>query len=491
MGDVFVFKRACFVVLAAMLVLTPIFTRAAELLFSPASGQFSVGADFSVRVTVDPKDAEINAADGEISFDKDLLSVTSISKDGSAFSLWTAEPSYSNAQGTVSFSGGTPSAFARTGTVITVKFKAKKAGSAKLSFAKGQVLAADGKGTNVYDKGGEATYELAELPDDPAPAAEEESQEGNGATPILPVITSSTHAKPDIWYATNTVEFSWKVTDDVTGQRTLFSDKPDATPNVLRGAAVTSQTQKDVADGEWYFYLQFRNEFGWGEVASKKVMIDTVPPLEFDFVLLEQDGEPPKFGFQTQDELSGVEKFEILLGETIAASAKAAEVTNGSYPVPPQPGGPTKVTIKAYDKAGNVRVVTKDITLPEVIKSTTKKGEEEEEAPPIFTVERILALIFAFIIGGLVSWNMYYRKQVQRQRMIVLRSVAEIRDKNDKIFSAMREEFEQMVNDFDAKPQLTPEERDFLEKIKEVLEISEELVDTGMEELKKTIRGQQ
>lgn len=485
----FVLKRACLVLLATFVLgLFPALTHAADLLLAPASGQFSVGADFSVRVTVSPGGKEINAADGKVSFDTAMLSVSSISKDGSAFSLWTAEPSYSNTGGTVSFSGGTPTAFSNTGTVITIRFKAKKAGSAKVSISEGQILAADGKGTDVYEKGNEATYEIADLPDEPEPAAEED-QTGNGATPILPVITSSTHAKPDVWYATNTVEFSWKVTDDVTGQRTLFTDKPDATPNVLRGAAVLSQTQSDVADGEWYFFLQFRNEFGWGEIASKKVLVDTTPPLEFDFVLLEVEGEPPKFAFEVQDELSGVDRYEISFGDTIAATVKAAEVTNGAYPVPPQEGGPTKVTIKAYDKAGNFRVAQKEITLPVVVKTSLKKGEEEVEKVPFWTIERILTLFFAFIIGALVSWNMYYRKTVQRQRMLVLREVAVVRDKNDKIFSAMREEFEQMIQDFDERPQLTPQERDFLERIKEVLEISEELVDSSMEELKKAVRG--
>jgi hypothetical protein len=64
-----------------------------------------------------------------------------------------------------------------------------------------------------------------------------------------------------------------------------------------------------------------------------------------------------------------------------------------------------------------------------------------------------------------------------------------VREKNDRIFTAMREEFEQMVQDFDEKPQLTPQERDLLEGIKEVLEISEGLLDSSLEELKKEVRG--
>jgi hypothetical protein len=128
------------------------------------------------------------------------------------------------------------------------------------------------------------------------------------------------------------------------------------------------------------------------------------------------------------------------------------------------------------------------MTLPKVVK-TTKKAGEEEEKPPFFTIERILLILFAMAIGGLATLHFNGKKQAESEKARILHEVALVRDKNDKIFSAMREEFEQMVNDFDIKPQLTPDEREFLEEIKEALDISEELVDSGMEELKRTIRG--
>ncbi len=152
---------------------------AADLALTPAAGSIGIGETISLQVMLDPVGESVNAADGSIAFDKNILSIESISKEGSAFSLWTADPAYSNAQGTLDFSGGSPAGFTVPKKIITVVFKGKAAGSAKISFAKGSVLAADGKGTDVYKTGKEATLVVAQvaLPPveaDPAPSDSEE-----------------------------------------------------------------------------------------------------------------------------------------------------------------------------------------------------------------------------------------------------------------------------------------------------------------------------
>ncbi len=470
---------------------------AAELNFSPATGSYASGKEFSIKVLVNPGVDSVNAADGEILFDKDVLSVSSVTKDGSAFSLWTADPTFSNTAGTVNFSGGTPTAFSKSGTVVTIKFKGKKPGEGKVSFKSGSVLAADGKGTNVYEKGGEATYTIteAEAAPPPKPEPEPEAPAGEafgGSPPVAPTMTSLTHPKVENYYGTSTVKVDWKIPPDVIGIRMLFSDKEDATPNVVLKPEVSSSTQTDVADGTWYFYLQFRNEAGWGEVGKRKIMIDTVAPAEFQAGVRDQgdDATQPKFSMKTTDDLSGMDRYEIFINDTSVATVKDADLVDGAYPIPPQAGGPAKVKIVAYDKAGNTRVSEKDFTLPLVEKAAKgAKPGEVVEAPGFFTTERILLLIFSFVIGVLGTINYNNRKKGLSDRLHVLSEVAQVRDKNDKIFSAMREEFEQMVQDLDEKPQLTPTERELLERIKEVIEVSEEIVDTGMDNLKKTIRG--
>lgn len=477
----------------------PVFASAAELSFSPASGAYGAGKEFSVKVLVNPGVDSVNAADGQISYDKDVLSVSSVTKDGSAFSLWTADPSFSNSAGTIDFSGGTPTAFSKSGTVITIKFKGKKPGEGKVSFIKGSVLAADGKGTNVYSKGGEATYTIEEAAAAPPPKAEAPAAEPalsgeafGGSPPIAPAMTSITHPKPENYYGTSTVKIEWKIPPDVIGIRMLFAAKEDAIPNVVLKPEAASSTQIGVADGTWYFYLQFKNEAGWGEVGKRKVMIDTVLPEEFQIGLLDQgdDATAPKLNMKTTDDVSGMDRYEVYFNDASVGTVKDADLATGGFLIPPQEGGLTKVKVKAYDKAGNIRESDKELTLPLVMKPVKgAKAGEVVAAPGFFTTERILLLISAFIIGVLTTLNMKSKKAVDSSRLHILQEVAMVRDKNDKIFSAMREEFEQMIQDLDEKPQLTPTERDLLERIKEVLEVSEEIVDTGMDDLKKTIRG--
>lgn len=487
-------RRSAFVALLLFSVLfaLPYFARAAEFSFSPASGSYAVGKEFSVKIHVDPGSDSVNAADGTVVYDANILSISSISKDGSAFSLWTAEPSFSNSGGTATFSGGTPAAFNNAGTVLTLVFKAKKAGSAKVSFSNGSILAADGKGTNVYSGGSEAMFTITETaPVAPAPA-EDFSADAGGATPLAPVIESPTHPKEDAWYATSTAVFTWKLPSDITGVRMTQSSKSDVTPSETLKAAATTTTIFGIKDGDSYFFLQFQNSAGWSDVAKRKVRIDTVPPKEFDIALVAADagGGAPKLTFKAEDELSGVDHYDIIFGETLVGSVRAKDLAADGYPIPPQDGGQQSVHVKAYDVAGNVREITRELTLPRVEKPAKAGDPGTVPVQSPWTAERLLTILFAFIIGALTAWIVFIRKSAETNRMVLVRRIAEVGDKNDRVFSAMREEFEQMVNDLDDKPQLTPSEREFLERIKEVLDISEELVDSGVGELKKLARGQ-
>lgn len=465
--------------------LLPGIALAAGYSWSPGTQTVGVGSEISAKILVDPGGQKINAVEGTIQFDKDLLSVSKISKDGSSFSLWTAEPSFSNTDGTIIFSGGSPTALETGGTVLTVTFKGKKEGSAVLSFSKGSILAADGKGTNVYESGQAASYTVSAAKQKP-PEVEEVVESGEPSP--APTINSSSHAKTDGWYATSTAEFSWPSTD-ATSYRYEFSKEQSAQLTKTLKATESSIRFSDIPEGEMFFLLQYRNDAGWSELAVRRIQTDRTPPLDFDFSL-DATGEKPLFVIEAKDELSGIGRYEILFGETIALTIKDQDVSKGSYSVPPQAGGKTLVTIKAYDKAGNVKAVEKELDLP-LIEKASSKGSEPEPVPPppSWTMERVLMVIFALAMGALTSWHIYGQKIADRERVGILQDVHALRERNDKVFQSMREEFEQMISDFDARPQLTPEERDFLEKVKEILDISSELVDSGIEDLKKTVRG--
>ena len=115
-----------------------------------------------MTVSVDSKGIAINAAEGIISFDTRYLTVESISTAVSIFNFWVQEPTFSNAAGTISFSGGLPSPGynGSNGKLLVVTFQTTGAADLTLKFTSSAILANDGIGTNVLDSSQEVRYKI-------------------------------------------------------------------------------------------------------------------------------------------------------------------------------------------------------------------------------------------------------------------------------------------------------------------------------------------
>lgn len=111
----------------------------------------TIGENVPIHVMVTTK-VPVNAVGGTIVFPTELLSVESIARSSSIIDLWAEEPIFSNTEGTLGFSGGVlPDETTKglDGSVITITFRARELGKATISMKDGQLLAADGEGTNV------------------------------------------------------------------------------------------------------------------------------------------------------------------------------------------------------------------------------------------------------------------------------------------------------------------------------------------------------
>jgi len=124
----------------------------ATLFVSPGSGTYTVNKSFIMKIMVDSGGGiGINAAEGTIKYDSNYLSISKITDSNSIFKLWTSDPSYSNTAGSINFGGGSPGAYTGSaGEIFNVTFTAKKAGVTEVEWSSGVILAADGKGTNVF-----------------------------------------------------------------------------------------------------------------------------------------------------------------------------------------------------------------------------------------------------------------------------------------------------------------------------------------------------
>lgn len=123
----------------------------ASLYASPLQASPRVNDNFTVTIKTDSLSQPINAASGHLSYNSDRLEIINISKIGSVFNIWLEEPNYSNLEGVLRFQGGLPAPgfIGNGGTVLHIIFKAKTPGVTSLVWKKAEILAHDGKGTNI------------------------------------------------------------------------------------------------------------------------------------------------------------------------------------------------------------------------------------------------------------------------------------------------------------------------------------------------------
>lgn len=341
---------------SSSLFLAPLLTHAATFSFSPSSGEYAVGRAFQVSVYVSSVDQAMNAASGVVSFPQDKLEVTSLSKTGSILTLWVAEPSFSNSEGTVNFEGIVlnPGFKGATGEIITINFRTKAAGPALVNFSSGSALANDGKGTNILTSLGNAQFSLSGV----APTIPESTilSAVSGAPPA-PQISSVTHPDPNKWYASSGAKFTWSVSDDATGVRLLIDRIPYATPTVFYTRSTREWELSNLDEGIWYFHVRLRNASGWGETSHFRFQIDTEKPSHFEITEVpREDATEPraKFIFDAVDKTSGVDYFEI----QIDGDSSYVWKDDGSHRYETPVVGPGKHTLiaKVIDKAGNALV---------------------------------------------------------------------------------------------------------------------------------------
>jgi len=349
------------------LALLPFVAAAATLYFTPSSG--TVGQTFSIAVYVSSAEQAMNAASGIVSFPPEKLEVTSLSKSGSIFNLWVQEPLFSNAAGTINFEGIVlnPGFIGSVGKIITVNFRVKSTGSAYLSFSSASVLANDGRGTNILTGTGSGNYFFQTTAIiAPAEEIEETAPPVALGIPLAPKVSSPTHPDPEKWYSNNDPEFSWKLPSDVTGVSLLLHESPTGNPGSVSDGKIESKKYEDIEDGEWYFHINFRNQYGWGKITHRKVLIDTVPPEQFN-IIVDKKGEltspDPVLYFETKDELSGLEYYEVIIDGGEGKNVALADITRNPFQMPAQTPGGHAVEVKAFDKAGNYTSATAQVEI--------------------------------------------------------------------------------------------------------------------------------
>lgn len=344
----------------------------AALSILPSSGSYAVGKTFTVSVMLDSGGTGVNAADGKISFDPTLLTVQSVSKGNSIFNLWVADPSFSNTDGTIDFSGGGTNAYTgSSGDVFDIVFKAQKAGTASASFLSGSALAADGQGTDVLGAKNGATFTLGGTgssgttpPASPAPSGSPSSNNSFAATAappppaFTPSITISSPTDPDSgkWYNANTASFAWQLTSDVAGVSTVFDKKPGTIPRRISEGLPATKQYSNVTEGASYFHIRFEDAIGnWSDTMTYEIQVDLTSPEPFTVNAQPDGGLNGKtlLAWNATDTVSGIDHYEAVFDGNTSSTIAPSDLQNGVYTAPPLLPGKHVVAIKAFDKAGN------------------------------------------------------------------------------------------------------------------------------------------
>lgn len=474
------------------------YAQSADFVLTPSSGNFSVGDTLSVEVQTDSS-AQVNSAQGVLSFDQSRLKVSSIDQSGSAFNLWVpSDPTYSNTDGTVTFSGGSTAPLSGgINEIITVVFEATGEGDASLSFNSGSILS--GPGTDITGELGQASYSIGgsapeppppSVPDDPEPSR---PTSPSGPTPPAPLVESDVFEDPDAWYATTTATFSWELAYNVEAVRLLYDDDETSIPTVLHEPAIASRTLENLEEGETYFHVMFRNSSGWGIPTHKRLRIDLTPPNEFTVSAsqLDPQSQDVTLRFDATDELSGIAKYDVAVDGELVNTIEVSELSGGAYTLFVDQPGDHVFTITAYDRAGNAVASETTFNVQAAVEKTpppaaTTEDTELEEEGINWSYWVTLALVagVAFLIGAI----MYERRANQTQRERILEEANEAREKIEGVFSVLRDEVEERVISLATKPNMTESERQILEKLKEALEISEELLDKEIEDVRKMLQ---
>lgn len=475
---------------------------AADVQLTPATGSYNAGQTITATIQAVPNGDSINAVEGSLSFDSSLLSVVSVSKTGSVFSLWTTEPTFSNTAGTITFGGGSPTPFTSNSTLLSVTFSAVAEGTATVSFDSASALAADGRGTDVLENSNGASYTIVaasapepvpvEEPTETVPVAEEDSEAAItfGDPPRAPEVGSQAFLDPELWYQTTDGIFTWELPFDVDSVAAEIATSSDNEPTEEFDPPIEEFVVNDenLVDGIQYLSVQFKNQVGWGAVTNRKIQIDTTSPKPFT-INIQAGTTPDSFPliiFEALDETSGVESYEMIVADKEPVIITPDEAKLG-YLLKELEDGTYTIKVTAVDKAGNKTVSS----VPVLITAGWVKEVETEDTShwwQFFTGSNLLIIVLILVIAGQFAYIIMEHKRHTKHEELLRKETREIQDQMEKIFSALRDEIYDQINDITKRPRLSAKEKEAVEGLNQALEVSETLIEKEINDVKKILK---
>lgn len=485
--------------------LLPVCVDAATLSVGSGNSQIAVGSTVVAYVQVDSEGVAINNAEGTLTFPTDIFDVVSVSQSPSIFTLWIQSPSYGG--GGVSFNGGLPAPgyTGSNGRLFSVTLRAKAPGVAALAVAGGAVRANDGLGTDVLRTSNAAIVTVAAPAAAPAPAVQEVSKP---AAIGSIAISSQTHPQEDSWYSSAEASLQWKVPAGADAVQTLVSKNKGATPSVIYRPAIAQKTTSALEDGVWYFNLRAHTAAGWGPISSYRLQVDTTPPV-LGRVKISYNGDDKTLVLSAvaksgesrgiildaavADEMSGVDRLEVVVDGKVAAAIPADSFNEGTYTLPiTLTTGEHSASLRVTDNAGNQAESEETefsvLHQPAWIESLWGALSSMSLSPMWLLLIAALALSSMSLLMNFILWKMLRRSertgkarapksvlsQVQRETKLSLQALKKNLQKQDK-----------SIQKAHMRADITPQDTAYLKKVRGHLAEAEAYLDEKMKEVDK------
>lgn len=334
----FVGAIACLAVFA--FVGRPVTAAGARLFISPADTAAPVGSTFVTDVMVSTEGELVNAVALEIQYPKEYVSLRDAQAIGSNFPLAPVKPRIDGVAGNVTYEAGAPGGFQGQTELLRLTWEVKRVGRAVIVFGPGsQLLRHSANADAVPLALISASLNLTER------------------DASLPAIVAKDFLDEAQWYSVPFVRLAWAVKPDATYSYVLSrlsDEQPDEVPDEPVGEIKLATPE----DGVFYFHLRECLAGKCGPTVSRRVMKDVTPPAAFTPILGQSSDafQGKRFiSFATTDEASGIDRYEVMEG-----TSGAWEVVTSPFIMRVQ-SDDTKVTVRAYDKAGNVRESALDV----------------------------------------------------------------------------------------------------------------------------------
>jgi hypothetical protein len=309
-------------------------------------------------------------------------------------------------------------------------FQAVAAGTAKISFSSGSVLANDGIGTNILTSMSGASFTVASVaaptitpasnatPTTSTPTKKPVQQPSAAISGIT--VTSDPATVEDGWYSLNSIKFNWNIPIGADGVWYVFATDPSAAPSVATVANQTTSISYNLSstnDGVWYFMISSETNGIWSPVITKELRLDRIPPQPF--TITRTDSDPADtlitFTWSTTDALSGLAHYEIKIGDGGWFDPEGLR-QGSSYVISQSAVGTKTLAVRAIDNAGNIQ--EEDTTFHVVAPNGWQEWWYQVTRFSLFSVFALVILIILFVIlYYLLVWNLLAWKRKAKKEL--------------------------------------------------------------------------